>query len=346
MQPATDAIRYLQSQRPARFAAVGGALPGDLALRYGLYDARGYDFPIERRYKRLWIALVNPGLVFFPGYSGPMLVGDLNPTTLRGLSFFGVGSILAGPSDPPLQSRELSPAYSGPDGTVYANRQALPRAFVVAGERFVEGGDLAFAAVRDPAFDARRTVIREGSGSTVAPGPPPGSARLVEYEADRAVISASASRPATVVLTDLWFPGWKATVDGDPAEIARVDYLYRGVRVGAGNHRIEFSYEPDSWEISRVGSAVATLALVVITAWAMARRRRARGAAPRPACASSPAVMPPCTSRRSMQRASVRLIPTLRQNASSILSDAIWKRRDPRVSVASCSCRLCSRAEI
>ena len=50
-----------------------------------------------------------------------------------------------------------------------------------------------------------------------------------------------------LVLTDSWYPGWKATVDGKPAPIHRVDYLIRGVPVPAGAHRVEFRYQPASW---------------------------------------------------------------------------------------------------
>ncbi len=60
-------------------AAVGRALPGDLALTYGLFDARGYDFPIERRYHRIWGALVNPAQDSFAGLSGPMFVPSGHP---------------------------------------------------------------------------------------------------------------------------------------------------------------------------------------------------------------------------------------------------------------------------
>ena len=57
--PVTGAIRYLQSQRPNRFIGVSlqqlsQPLPSDLAMTFGLYDARGYDFPVEKRFDDLW----------------------------------------------------------------------------------------------------------------------------------------------------------------------------------------------------------------------------------------------------------------------------------------------------
>ena len=73
------------------------------------------------------------------------------------------------------------------------------------------------------------------------------------------------------MLTDSWFPGWKATVDGKDVPIERVDYLIRGVPVPAGAHRVEFSYEPASW---RVGWIISLLALIAIVATALVGWRR------------------------------------------------------------------------
>ncbi len=70
-QPVTGAIRYLQARRPARFVGLVArnaalALPPDLAMRYGLYDARSYDYPVERRYDRLWRREVAPPRSYQP----------------------------------------------------------------------------------------------------------------------------------------------------------------------------------------------------------------------------------------------------------------------------------------
>ena len=70
--PTTPAIRYLQDQRPARFAGVfpaGGytvnPLPPNLAMSYGLYDARGHDVPIETRFDRFWTRSVSPRFCYY-----------------------------------------------------------------------------------------------------------------------------------------------------------------------------------------------------------------------------------------------------------------------------------------
>jgi uncharacterized membrane protein YfhO len=80
------------------------------------------------------------------------------------------------------------------------------------------------------------------------------------------------------VLTDVQYPGWKATVDGKSADIERVDYLLRGVVVPAGTHTVEFSYEPASWRAGWILSGLSLLALVGVAALGWRRRREERQA--------------------------------------------------------------------
>ena len=89
----------------------------------------------------------------------------------------------------------------------------------------------------------------------------------------------SARRPGLLVLSDLEYPGWKAEVDGEEADIERVDYLMRGVRVPAGESTVTFSYRPLSFT---VGWVVSLLALAgVVTTGALGWRGRRRRAVSR-----------------------------------------------------------------
>ena len=140
----------------------------------------------------------------------------------------------------------------------------------------MSGEAAALAAATAPVFDGRRVAVTE----RVLPGLPQarrgepreaGTARLARYEAERVVVDADAKRRSLLVLTDVHYPGWSATVDGEPVPIERVDYLLRGVLVPAGAHRVEFSYEPASF---RAGWIISLLGLVgVLAALAIGLRR-------------------------------------------------------------------------
>jgi hypothetical protein len=190
----------------------------------------------------------------------------------------GVSNLLQNRRDDPVPG--LQPSYHGPDARIYRNPYAVPRAFLVDRQVVARGGDSALALLTSEGFPTRTTAVTEellpGLATGTDGGRSPGSARLVEDERERVVVETDAARPALLVLTDSWYPGWKATVDGDEVPIHRVDYVQRGVSVPAGTHRVEFSYEPAS---VRAGFAVSGLALLTIAAATLLGWRRRRAAA-------------------------------------------------------------------
>jgi Bacterial membrane protein YfhO len=242
-----------------------------IPMRFGLYEARGYDLPIERRYDKLWRRYLSPE---FPSLTGevfmiPLALPNLDESRLRVLSALGVADVMQGRHDPRFDIPGLKLAYTGPDARVYENSKVLPRAWVVGHQRVVDGEDAALDAVGDPGWKPRREAIvehpldgLEGEG---------GSARLESYEPEHVVVDAESRGQGLLVLSDLNYPGWKATVDGQEVDIERVNYLMRGVPLENGEHRVEFDYEPLSWRIgwilSLIGLAVMAVLLVSGRQW-------------------------------------------------------------------------------
>jgi hypothetical protein len=280
-QPVTPAIHYLQEQPPARYVGLAPpvgviSLPTDVNLRYGTDDLRGYDFPVEARFGRLWVRDMHAPTPLLPLDTTTL---DLDPQSLRILSLFGVRDILQQKGEPPPGLPGLRVAYDGPDGTIFANDAALPRTWLVGGQQVVGSESQALDAISSPAFDPRRAVVTErplpqlpqGDG-----GAPPGAAQITRYGASQVAITARADRTSELVLSDLSYPGWQATVDGRPVRLDRVDYLLRGVPLQPGSHRVELSYHPVSW---RIGWIVSLVALIVVAGGAVVgiRARRLAG---------------------------------------------------------------------
>jgi len=88
---------------------------------------------------------------------------------------------------------------------------------------------------------------------------------------DRVRLEAELSAPGFVVLVDTYDPGWRATVDGAPAEVLRADVALRAVAVPSGRHVVEYVYRPRS---ITGGLAVSGLALLAAVALAAAEARR------------------------------------------------------------------------
>jgi hypothetical protein len=155
--------------------------------------------------------------------------------------------------------------HSG-DVKIYENLGVLPRAFVVP-EVIISEGDAALAVMREAGFDPARQVILEPPVATPAAALATApcldcvyTTTLALYQPEQVVVDVEAACPGWLVLTDSYYPGWRASLDGQPASIARADLLFRAVAVPAGAHRVEFVYDPLSFKL---GAAISLLALAV-----------------------------------------------------------------------------------
>ncbi|MBO4566558.1 MAG: hypothetical protein J5695_04970 [Bacteroidales bacterium] len=95
----------------------------------------------------------------------------------------------------------------------------------------------------------------------------PGVARdaevhLTSYAPDRLEYDCTNSKPGTIVFSEIYYPyGWKAFIDGNPADHFRADYVLRALNVPAGSHHITFVFDPDSVHI---GEAIAITCIVLM----------------------------------------------------------------------------------
>jgi hypothetical protein len=149
-----------------------------------------------------------------------------------------------------------------------------PRVYAVHHTEVEPESAMALARLLDESFQPSRTAVVDREVPEL--GPPGGTevVTITTYATEQVTISAECTSDCLVVLTDLYYPGWVATLDGRPAEIYRVNHLFRGVRVPAGSHEIVFRYRPVSFRIGVLLFA-ATLGLTACVFGAARLRRRA-----------------------------------------------------------------------
>lgn len=75
-----------------------------------------------------------------------------------------------------------------------------------------------------------------------------GTAQILSYKPNRVEIEVKSENAAVLTLNDVWYPGWKAYVDGQERRVLKSDVLFRGVRIEAGDRRVVFLYEPFSFD--------------------------------------------------------------------------------------------------
>ena len=89
-----------------------------------------------------------------------------------------------------------------------------------------------------------------------------GRVQIRRYTAEQIEIEVNSQEPAILLLTDAWYPGWEATVDGEAVPVWRADLLFRAVGVGAGRHSVVFTFRPASVRIGAGVSLVAWVGLI------------------------------------------------------------------------------------
>jgi hypothetical protein len=151
-----------------------------------------------------------------------------------------------------------------PPYSVYENQEVFPRAFVVPAAKPMPGREQALAALK--ANDFRQYVLVDGlvraeelgsRGATFRP------ATIREYRPNRVAVRVESEAPAYLVLADVWFPGWVATVNGLPETVLRANYLFRAMAIPAGRSEVVFTFDPATYRWGRRISIASWAALAL-----------------------------------------------------------------------------------
>jgi hypothetical protein len=157
---------------------------------------------------------------------------------------------------------------------VLRNQDRPGRAWVTYGASVAATPEAALARLVARDFDPRKEAILETAPvrayAAPAAAPPATPARVSVPSPTRLEVELELPRPGILVVSETWYPGWRAWVDGAPAEILRANYLMRGVELAAGAHHVRFEYQPVSL---RIGAALSLTGVAAAAGLAWSDRR-------------------------------------------------------------------------
>jgi hypothetical protein len=266
----------------------GRHLPAKAGELHGLYAVNDRENVYSKRFAEFAALMLPSGMerdraalmerLHLPPYipQGEVVVRADSPN-LRLLDLLGTRFIVEGPGA--TFGSDSAPArfervYDAEGVRIYRNAEAFPRAFLVDRMKVVTEPARALERLVSPDFDPRTTALLERQPPvrlTGHTGEPAGTATIVRYSPDDVVVDVDAPRAGILVLTDQHYPGWEAAVDGTPTEILVTDYVFRGVPVEAGTHRVVFRFVPHTF---RRGLWVAAFGSMLTLGALLAIRRR------------------------------------------------------------------------
>jgi uncharacterized membrane protein YfhO len=134
--------------------------------------------------------------------------------------------------------------------------------------------------MQDPAFDPLQSALVEQplEAALDPAGDIPDRVSYTHYQEDGLEADIDASSRGLAVLSEMYYPGWVATINGKPAPIHRVDTLVRGVVVSPGRNHLVMRYRPKSFLYGAILSDLAFVGTLLLGAvlWFRERRSAAR----------------------------------------------------------------------
>ncbi len=173
----------------------------------------------------------------------------------------------AGWADPLIMdSSKVELLYYGPN-SIYLNKNYLPRAWIVHQAVEVAPADTtaAQAVLAQPGFNPAVQAVIEGHlPASLAPKITNESVEFISYTPSRSKIKVDLSAAGLLVLSDIYYPGWKVYVDGVETALYATNLMMRGVYVPDGLHQIEFIYDP-IW--FRIGLYISVATIILVCSW-------------------------------------------------------------------------------
>lgn len=292
--PNTPEIEFLlENQGLFRSWVVGeNDFENNFASQHGLFWPEGYDSLNNRAYGEFTFAMQGRNINGFVFRSDAGLGlyekwGVFENLDRRKLvDMVGVKYVVVESLDfDYVESRNFKKVFEGPlnnEGRkfgVFENLQVLPRAFLASNYEgppqldLLEGLEsldereiaekrrkLIVSKLLSDSFDIRTSVVLE-KPSPISAQFGDGSAEIVSYEPLKVSVKTKSDQPKILFLSDNYYPGWEARVDGEEREVMRANYTFRAVPLTAGEHKVEFYYDSFAF---KVGLAVSLVSLVLL----------------------------------------------------------------------------------
>ena len=215
----------------------------------------GYHAAKLRRYQEMIEAYINPQM---SRIMKAVADSDGDMTRVNGDSLFPVLNM--------LNTKYIIVPLQGGQTVPLLNPYAYGNAWFVDRLTFADNAnqeierigqiDLRHEAVADKRFaDVLGEAVAQDKNSV---------AKLLAYEPNKLTYEVSSDKGGVLVFSEVYYPGWTATIDGQPAELGRVNYILRALRVPAGKHQVKLAFFPKSVNTTETIAYVAYVVLLLI----------------------------------------------------------------------------------
>lgn len=264
-----------------RFWGYGSAaIEANFATQYSILSSDGYD-PLYPRSYGEFIQSSGDGKIvteftdrtrsdafIASGYGEKDL--PENHFRMKVMDLLGVKYVLDrfenGSTQKTYPDSEFSLIYDKGGWKIFENKKALPRLFLASDYKIFSGKEEFSTSFFDNNFDLSKTILLEERPIGLEAGEDSklNDIRLISYLPNEINVNVNTDSSKLLFLSDTYYPGWKAYVDGKETKIYRADYAFRAAVVPAGRHIVKFLYDPLSFKLGYITSLLSAGLLAVL----------------------------------------------------------------------------------
>jgi hypothetical protein len=234
---------------------------------FRLYSAEGYDPLYIRRYGEFITSAKEDKLEKNIPRADADITMENEANRDRILDLSSIKYIPAKLTDP-SQTWEEEPLKYNPERyklvwqqdkfKIYENFHSLPRASLYYDWQIIQNDEDIINVLYDPQHNIHKQVILESDPGIEKKDNGKGEARIITYDSNQIQIETDSNQPAVLLLTDSYYPGWTAEVDGSFKDILRANYTFKAIVIPTGKHTIKVSYRPSS---IKLGITISTISI-------------------------------------------------------------------------------------
>jgi hypothetical protein len=257
---------------PFRIAQLNDAAVVNSELVYDLDSAEGYEIPLERLYRFLDDVDRDDGDAVRLDSAAVLKIKDRRVDMLN-TRYFLVPSINPIATALRNQPDRFRFVFSAGRTDVLENLHAMPRAFIVpaSGIEVIADEALQLERVKDPSFNPEHSVVLANAGNEILNSAEPAAANSgkakvewIRRDANSFELKVNAPTPGVLVASQIYYPGWKASIDGVTVPVVSANYTLAAISLPSGPHDVRVFYAPASIRIGAIASVVSLLILTAL----------------------------------------------------------------------------------
>lgn len=237
--PPTNALTFLKKNLgDSRIMTTDSRiLPPNFSTIYRLQSIDGYDPLYLLRYGELIATSERRKADINPPFGFNRIITPHNYDS-KIVDLLGVKYVL---SLSVLNSPKLTPVFQEGKTIIYENKNVMPRAFFVENIKLAKNKEEAIEMLFNSSISLTQTGVVENNSEKLNTDWSVGSANITQYSASKIIIDTENKGAGFLILTDTFYPTWKAQVNGNQVRIYMTDYNFRGIVVLSGENRVEFT---------------------------------------------------------------------------------------------------------